>query len=251
MDSALVKKFDPRTFTGTWYITAGLNKAFDTFDCQKHEWTSPTPNSLEGQLQWRVKDPIAGTSFVTRYVVQNFVQDETRPGILYNHDNDFLNYQDDWYILAEKQNEYVVVYYRGSNDAWDGYGGCTIYTKASAFPEQYTREVADAVGKIGLNWDDFTLTDNTCEERESRLEEIEQDLVLVGSKVTGGLIEVEKEVQKDVIAVEKEVVRDVIAVEKEVARDVIAVEKEVARDVATVEEAVENELEDLFALRRR
>ena len=25
---------------------------------------------------------------------------------------------------------YVVVYYRGSNDAWDGYGGAVIYTRA-------------------------------------------------------------------------------------------------------------------------
>ena len=40
--------------------------------------------------------PFSGTNFVTRYTVQTFYQDEKVPGILYNHDNEFLNYEDDW-----------------------------------------------------------------------------------------------------------------------------------------------------------
>lgn len=31
---ALDTKFDLSKFTGRWYITAGLNPLFDTFDCQ-------------------------------------------------------------------------------------------------------------------------------------------------------------------------------------------------------------------------
>jgi violaxanthin de-epoxidase len=31
---ALDKAFDISGFTGRWYITAGLNPLFDTFDCQ-------------------------------------------------------------------------------------------------------------------------------------------------------------------------------------------------------------------------
>jgi violaxanthin de-epoxidase len=31
---ALVKEFNTADFTGRWYISAGLNKLFDTFDCQ-------------------------------------------------------------------------------------------------------------------------------------------------------------------------------------------------------------------------
>ena len=49
-----------------------------------------------GNLQWRIKDPVAGTNFVTRYAIQEFKQDPQYPGILYNHDNEFLHYQDDW-----------------------------------------------------------------------------------------------------------------------------------------------------------
>ena len=33
-DCALDKGFDLNGFTGRWYITAGLNPLFDTFDCQ-------------------------------------------------------------------------------------------------------------------------------------------------------------------------------------------------------------------------
>ena len=33
---------------------------------------------------------------MTRYTVQTFYQDDKNEGILYNHDNEFLNYQDDW-----------------------------------------------------------------------------------------------------------------------------------------------------------
>lgn len=33
-DCALDKNFDMAGFTGRWYITAGLNPLFDTFDCQ-------------------------------------------------------------------------------------------------------------------------------------------------------------------------------------------------------------------------
>merc|ERR1712166_389239 len=108
----LVQKFSTEALEGTWDISAGLNKAFDIFDCQKHVFTAPSPQKLVGNLQWRIKDPVAQTSFVTRYTVQEFEMDKTRQGILYNHDNDFLHYEDDWYVLAAKDQKYVVVYYR-------------------------------------------------------------------------------------------------------------------------------------------
>lgn len=42
---------------------------------------------------------------------------------------------DDWYVLDSEPNSFVLVVYRGSNDAWDGYGGGTLYTKV-----RYTME---------------------------------------------------------------------------------------------------------------
>ena len=54
---------------------------------------------------------------------------QENPAILWNHGNEYLHYEDDWYVLASKPNEYVLVYYKGGNDAWKGYGGATVYTR--------------------------------------------------------------------------------------------------------------------------
>ena len=48
------------------------------------------------------------------------VQVSNQPAKLENHDNAFLHYSDDWYILAQKPDEYIFIYYIGNNDAWKG-----------------------------------------------------------------------------------------------------------------------------------
>jgi hypothetical protein len=53
--------------------------------------------NFAGNLNWRIATPDGG--FFTRSAVQNFVQDENQPGILINHGNEFLHYQDDWSVL--------------------------------------------------------------------------------------------------------------------------------------------------------
>ena len=150
----LVPEFDTSMMEGRWYITAGLNPLFDTFDCQvttpsslslslsvwrvppadpttsctqEHYFTAPEKGRLYAKLKWRVKKP--NGQFIERSDVQTFVQDEDKKGMLLNHDNEFLHYQDDWFVLGMRPDEYVAVYYRGSNDAWDGYGGAVVYTR--------------------------------------------------------------------------------------------------------------------------
>jgi len=89
----LVNSFNIAEFSGKWFITSGLNPTFDTFDCQLHEFHTES-NKLVGNLSWRIRTPDAG--FITRSAEQRFVQDPSYPGILYNHDNKYLHYQDDW-----------------------------------------------------------------------------------------------------------------------------------------------------------
>lgn len=92
--SALVPEFSPRSFDGRWYISSGLNPIFDTFDCQLHEFKAVGDNGFDAKLTWRISTPDGG--FFTRSADQSFVQDKDLPGVLYNHDNEFLHYQDDW-----------------------------------------------------------------------------------------------------------------------------------------------------------
>ncbi len=57
---------------------------------------------------------------------------QTNPAVLYNGGNEYLHYEDTWYILSSKPDEYVLVYYVGNNDAWKGYGGGTVYSRCAA-----------------------------------------------------------------------------------------------------------------------
>lgn len=193
----LVKRFNLEDFSGKWFISSGLNPTFDTFDCQLHEFHVEN-GKLVGNLSWRIRTPDGG--FFTRSAVQKFVQDPSQPGILYNHDNEYLHYQDDWYILSSKienqPDDYIFVYYRGRNDAWDGYGGAVIYTRSATLPESIVPELERAAQSVGRDFNKFIRTDNTCgpepplvERLEKKVEEGERTIIKEVEQLEG---EVEK-----------------------------------------------------------
>lgn len=159
-DGGLVKDFNLKDFTGQWAITAGLNNLFDVFDCQVHQFSIEDNGMLHADIDWRIK--LDDGDFIERKAVQTFKQDPNKPGYLRNDNNEYLNYTDDWYILGFKPNEYAVIYYKGNNDAWKGYGGCTVYSRSLEFPEQYRGEINQALAKMNLNIDEFKLVNNTC-----------------------------------------------------------------------------------------
>ncbi|XP_068665128.1 violaxanthin de-epoxidase, chloroplastic-like [Aristolochia californica] len=195
--SALVKSFNMADFNGKWYITSGLNPTFDTFDCQVHEFHEES-NKLVGNLSWRIRTPDGG--FFTRSAVQKFVQDSSQPGILYNHDNEYLHYQDDWYILSSKieskSDDYIFVYYRGRNDAWDGYGGAVVYTRSAVLPENIVPELEKAAKSIGRDFSEFIKTDNTCGPEPPLVERLEKTVEEGEKTIVREVEEIEAEVEK-------------------------------------------------------
>merc|ERR1712159_59429 len=114
-------------------------------------------------------------------------------------------------------------------------GGAVVYTRDPVLPSKYVPEIREAVSKVGLDWDKFTLTDNSCRAAESKLEELENDLVFVETRVAKGIVTTEqdlvRELEKDVVAIEREVVKDVTNFEREVEKDVANFEREVEKDV--------------------
>jgi hypothetical protein len=60
------------------------------------------------------------------------------------------------YIVSAKvddtPDDYVFVYYRGRNDAWTGYGGAVIYTRAKTLPESAIPEIKEAAQRVGLDY---------------------------------------------------------------------------------------------------
>ncbi|KAG5186543.1 violaxanthin de-epoxidase chloroplast precursor [Tribonema minus] len=157
---ALVKSFDTSIFQGQWYISAGLNPIFDIFDCQVHYFVNPSPGQIYGKLKWRIKEPDG--EFFTRDTVQRFIQDKDNPALLLNHDNEYLHYQDDWYILDAVPDSHVLVYYRGQNDAWTGYGGAVLYTRDASYDRALVPRLEAACKKANIKWSDFQATDNSC-----------------------------------------------------------------------------------------
>ena len=275
----LVQKFDTKLWNGRWYITAGQNKLFDIFDCQVHFFTETEPGKFFGKLNWRIEEPDG--EFFTRDAIQEFYQDPNQPAHLINHDNEYLHYQDDWYIIdyAEDDNKegvppFAFVYYRGENDAWVGYGGVVVYTRDSKLPDSLLPRLREAAKKVNFDFDkDFTVTDNTCKTLEKGEEiilrekfagkmaiqtekQLQQQAVLartaasnvVNTEVTAAekaIVDFEKEIAKDVISVEKEIVKDVVNIEKEVVKDVVNIEKEVVKDVVSIEKAIEAEEKEI------
>ena len=147
--------------------------AKQTFPCQVHFFTETSPGTFYGKLNWRIEEPDG--EFFTRDALQEFVQDPKSPGHLLNHDNEYLHYKDDWYILdfeyddnPSKTPPFAFVYYRGSNDAWDGYGGAVVYTRDAKLPESLRPRLREAAKKVGYDFDkDFMVTDNTCKSIDS------------------------------------------------------------------------------------
>ena len=184
----LVTQFPTSLFNGKWYITAGQNPLFDIFDCQVHFFTSTSPGTFFGKLNWRIEEPDG--EYFTRDALQRFVQDPNQPGHMINHDNEYLHYKDDWYILdyavddnPEGVPPFSFVYYRGSNDAWDGYGGAFVYTRESKLPESLLPRLREASKKVNYDFDkDFVITDNTCPIQK------DQDQLILREKFAGKVV---------------------------------------------------------------
>ena len=192
----LVPKFDTSLFNGRWYISAGQNPLFDTFPCQVHFFTETAPGRFFGKLNWRIEEPDG--EFFNRDALQRFVQDPDQPAHLINHDNEYLHYEDDWYIIdyaADDNKEgtppFAFVYYRGSNDAWTGYGGVVVYTRAAKLPEELIPRLRLAAEKVNFDFDkDFTVTDNSCPVLNKG------DVLLMREKFAGNVaLQTEKQVQ--------------------------------------------------------
>jgi violaxanthin de-epoxidase len=219
----MVKTFDTSIWNGRWYISAGLNTVFDIFDCQVHFFTSPSPGKFYAKLFWRITEPDG--EFFTKNAVQRFIQDPENPAHLVNHDNDYLHYKDDWYILDAEDDDFVLVYYRGSNDAWDGYGGAFLYTRSPTVrPELIPRlEKAFNDANLPYKWSDLIMTDNSCKPQA------ESSVVLREEYAKRLLITEEVQLQEQLTAVRNSAINTLITEEKEAEQSIKFLEKELEK----------------------
>merc|ERR1712127_680736 len=243
----------------------GQNKLFDIFPCQVHFFTETAPGKFFGKLNWLIEEPDG--EFFTRDAVQEFYQDPQNPAHLINHDNDYLHYQDDWYIVdyaADDNKEgtppFAFVYYRGENDAWVGYGGAVVYTRDAQLPESLLPRLRAAAEKVNFDFDkDFTINDNSCKVLDKGEEVVlrekfagkmaiqtEKSAERALEKIEDKAVQFEKELAKDVVNVEKEIVKDAVKVEKEIVKDV----EEVEEEIVEVEKEIVSDVKKIFSFGR-
>jgi violaxanthin de-epoxidase len=160
-------------------------------------------------------------------------------------------YEDDWYILASKPDEYVLVYYRGQNDAWKGYGGATVYTRSRALDPALVPELTKAAEAAGLDFSKFQLTDNSCPAKpppRGLVAELEEDVEAA-----------ERFAAKEIDALERGVVdpslrsfgRGFTILEKDLEAAAGGVVRELTSDEEKVVEEVEREAAQAARLIRR
>lgn len=57
--------------------------------------------------------------------------------------------------MENKEDDYISVYYRGRNDAWDGYGGAFLYTRSLILPDSIVPEIKRAAKSVGRDFSTF------------------------------------------------------------------------------------------------
>ena len=88
------------------------------------------------------------------------------------------------------------MYYRGRNDAWDGYGGAVIYTRSSVLPESIIPELENAAKSVGRDFSKFIRTDNTCGPEPPLVERLEKKIEEGEKTLVQEVEQIEEEVEK-------------------------------------------------------
>lgn len=111
-----------------------------------------------------------------------------------------FNYAFFRYILSSKienqPDDYVFVYYRGRNDAWDGYGGAVVYTRSAVLPESIIPELERAAKSVGRDFSKFIRTDNTCGPEPPLVERLEKTVEEGEKTIIREVEQIEGEVEK-------------------------------------------------------
>ncbi|KAK6136364.1 hypothetical protein DH2020_029894 [Rehmannia glutinosa] len=156
-------------------------------------------DKLVANLSWRIKTPDTGFSLDRRFrdlcKIQNIQEYYTIMTM-----NFFTTKTTGTYILSSKienqPDDYIFVYYRGRNDAWDGYGGAVVYTRSAVLPESIIPQLEKAAQSVGRDFRNFIRTDNTCGPEPPLVERLEKTVEEGEEIIVKEVEEIEQEVEK-------------------------------------------------------
>lgn len=98
--------------------------------------------------------------------------------------------------IEGKPEDYIFVYYRGRNDAWDGYGGAVLYTRSAVLPESIVPELEKAAQSVGRDFKTFIRTNNTCGPEPPLIDRLEKTAEAGERTIIKEVEEIEEEVEK-------------------------------------------------------
>jgi VDE lipocalin domain len=187
--STAVRNFDPTSLVGTWYKTDGLNPNYDLFDCQKNTFARTSDQELDMGIFFRVQRPVeSGGGFWENELTEHMVVDtpvaagalDATPAVMTETNTDAaagrtmhtsgkmygLQFSENWFILGESDGKgeippFKLVAYKG-HTLQGNYEGAFVYAKEPQLPEAAKAAVREAAARGGLNFNDFTVIDNTC-----------------------------------------------------------------------------------------
>ena len=88
-----------------------------------------------------------------------FHQDSDTPGVLEAIDDSYLLQKDKWYILSADPNDHMIVYYTGSNKAWNSFSGGVVYSRTPIISSTALRKLKNVSKTIG---NDIFSIENMC-----------------------------------------------------------------------------------------
>lgn len=190
--STAVRNFDPTSLVGTWYKTDGMNPNYDLFDCQKNTFIRTSDKELDMGIFFRVQRPVeSGGGFWENELTEHMVVDtvvaagdasalEASPAVVTDANSDAaagrtmhtsgkmygLQFSENWFILGESDGKgdvppFKLVAYKG-HTLQGNYKGAFVYAKEPRLPDAAKPAVREAAARAGLNFEDFTVIDNTC-----------------------------------------------------------------------------------------
>ncbi|CAB9503922.1 Violaxanthin de-epoxidase, chloroplastic [Seminavis robusta] len=169
--STAVRNFDPKTLTGKWWKTDGLNPNYDLFDCQTNVFkpSGDEARELDMDIFFRLSRPKeAGGGFWENALTEHMVVDSLKAertmhteGKMYG-----LTFDENWFIIGESDGKgdipaFKLVAYKG-HTLQGNYEGSFVYSKEPVLPEAAKPAVRAAAAKAGLDFDQYQRIDNTC-----------------------------------------------------------------------------------------
>ena len=168
--STAIRNFDPRSMTGKWWKTNGLNPNYDLMDCQSNVFTAKDDSvrELDMDIYFRLARPAeSGGGFYENFLTEHMVVDSSvaQRNMHTEGKMNGLTFDENWFILGESDGTgevpaFKLVAYKG-HTLQGNYEGSFVYAKEPVLPEAAIPAVRAAAAKAGLDFDKYQRIDNT------------------------------------------------------------------------------------------